>query len=331
MASAEDTPISKELLRNLHRRRLINGQTNSVHQEAIIDALGGIDNILQHLLTSNAILDEQQLDSLHHIIANTSHNKQQTTTINAVSQPQEDKAHITIPAFTYTFKDEDSFLFTIFGQENGTKILHILNGTIFKCILLLLFGLGVPVTVLMFLSVLAVDVWFVFCTVFFIFCSIYIIGWILYANKEAMKLLLRQFVFWFKIFYLIQYLVTHQILHHFEDFSPFYIFADGICLAVLLFIVMIFDAINTTQSTKLIISCFAVAWFAGGVLGRMMDVFYADQSYASIYNRAILTFDMPYVDKARISIVDICVNSGEVVSVFLFKQLVSIIKKPNKA
>eukprot|EP01083_Nonionella_stella_P121257 364256_1 len=40
---------------------------------------------------------------------------------------------------------------------------------------------------------------------------------------------------------------------------------------------------------------------------------------------------MPYVDKARISIVDICVNSGEVVSVFLFKQLVSIIKKPNKA
>eukprot|EP01084_Bolivina_argentea_P226400 382449_1 len=112
MASAEDTPISKELLRNLHRRRLINGQTNSVHQEAIIDVLGGIDNILQHFLTSNAILDEQQLDFLHHIIANTSHNKQQTTTINAVSQPQEDKAHITIPAFTYTFKDEDSFLST---------------------------------------------------------------------------------------------------------------------------------------------------------------------------------------------------------------------------
>eukprot|EP01083_Nonionella_stella_P210394 761727_1 len=40
---------------------------------------------------------------------------------------------------------------------------------------------------------------------------------------------------------------------------------------------------------------------------------------------------MPYVDKARISIVDICANSGEILSIFLFQQLVSIIRNPNKA
>eukprot|EP01083_Nonionella_stella_P160806 525952_1 len=330
MALAEDTPISKELLRNLHRRRLINGQTNSVHQEAIIDALGGIDNILQHLLTSNAILDEQQLDFLHHIIANTSHNKQQTTTINAVSQPQEDKAHITIPAFTYTFKDEDSFLFTIFGQENGTKILHILNGTIFKCILLLLFGLGVPVTVLMFLSVLAVDVWFVFCTVFFIFCSIYIIGWILYANKEAMKLLLRQFEFWCKLGYLIVYLVTNAIVYHLDGAPLYSICAFSIFYAVFLFIAMIFDAINTQKSTKMIISSLAVGTVAWRMFSVMVNTFYANEW--DVYDRAIVTINIPYLDeKARISIVDMCANSAQILAIFLCKQLILIIRNPHKA
>eukprot|EP01083_Nonionella_stella_P160708 525595_1 len=137
MSSTEHTPVSKELLANLHRRQLMNGKTNNAHQEAIVDALGGIDGILQHLFTSNVVLDEQQLGSLHRIIADTRHKSDktlQTSTINAVSQPQEDKLTL-----SYTFKDEDSFLFTIFGQENGEKILHVLNGKMIKCILLLLF------------------------------------------------------------------------------------------------------------------------------------------------------------------------------------------------
>eukprot|EP01083_Nonionella_stella_P139235 424313_1 len=100
MASVKHAPIliSKELLANIHRRQIMNGVTNKVHQESIIDTLGGIDDILQHLLTSNVILDEQQLNSLHRIIANTSYKNQPllTTTINAVSQLQphlEDKAY----------------------------------------------------------------------------------------------------------------------------------------------------------------------------------------------------------------------------------------------
>eukprot|EP01083_Nonionella_stella_P299333 1016261_1 len=330
MAATEHTPVSKKLLMNIHRRQLMNGRKNNVHQDAIVDALGGIDVILQHFFTSNVVLDEQQLGSLHRIIINTPHETPQTSTSNAVSQPQEDKAHITIPAFTYTFKDEDSFLFTIFGQENGTKILHILNGTIFKCILLLLFGLGVPVTVLMFLSVLSVDVWFVFCTVFFIFCSIYIIGWILYANKEAMKLLFRQFVFWLKIGYLILFVLTDSIVRHLDDYPPYYICAYSIFYAAILFIVMIFDAINAQKSTKIIISSLAVGIFAMRTSDIMVNTFYADEW--DVYDRAIVTFNIPYVDdKARISIVDTCSNSAYILAIFLFKQLISIIRKPNQA
>eukprot|EP01083_Nonionella_stella_P273578 928101_1 len=142
LASAEHTPISKELLAEIHRCQLMNGKRNTVHQEAIVDALGGIDDILQNLLTSNAVLDEPQLDSLRMII--------EQNTINAVSQPQEDKAHITI---TYTFREEDSFLFTVFGQENGEKILRMLNGKIIQGILLILFGVAVIVTGLNILSV----------------------------------------------------------------------------------------------------------------------------------------------------------------------------------
>eukprot|EP01083_Nonionella_stella_P273404 927416_1 len=179
MTSTEHTPVSKELLANLHRRQLTNGKTNNAHQEAIVDALGGIDVILQHFFTSNVVLDEQQLGSLHRIIINTPHETPQTSTSNAVSQPQEEElTHITMPTLTYTFKDEDSFLFYIFGQQKGAKILHILNGKIIKCILLLLFGFFCVGPNLLWMFSVA-DIFFAYYTVFFSFYSVYIIMWIL--------------------------------------------------------------------------------------------------------------------------------------------------------
>eukprot|EP01083_Nonionella_stella_P243025 847201_1 len=221
-AELEHIPISKERLGKPHLRKLMNGERNNAHQEAIIHALGGIDEILQHFFTSNVILDQLQLDSIHQIITDAPHKtQQQITAINAMSQPQlqEDKAHTTMPSLTYTFKEEDSLLFAIFGQENGTKILHLLSGKIikFKWIVLFWVGFFILYGVLVVFSVLSIDdsvnyLW----VIFLLSLAIYIIGWILYANKVAMKLLLRQFVFWFKIFYLIQYLVTHEALHHLQ-------------------------------------------------------------------------------------------------------------------
>eukprot|EP01083_Nonionella_stella_P271704 920877_1 len=93
MASIEHTQISKQVLANVHSRQRTDGESNNIHQEAIIETLGGIDAILQHLFTSNAVLDQDQLDSLHHIITSPSHKNQQTTTINAVSQQQEDSTY----------------------------------------------------------------------------------------------------------------------------------------------------------------------------------------------------------------------------------------------
>eukprot|EP01083_Nonionella_stella_P273580 928103_1 len=134
MASLEHTQISKELLENIHRHQLTNGESNDAHQEAIIQTLGGIDDILQLLFTSNAVLDQMQLDSLHAIINNTSSKNQLQlqTTINQdnASSQQEDKTYHIYKTFTYTFKDEDSLLFTIFEQENANKILHALNSKI---------------------------------------------------------------------------------------------------------------------------------------------------------------------------------------------------------
>eukprot|EP01083_Nonionella_stella_P160418 524451_1 len=326
--SLERTPISKERLENARRHQLMNGETNHVHQDAIIRALGGIDEILQHLFAANVILDQQQLDSLHHIITNASHKNQQTTTINAVSQQQEDNTYH--HAFTYTFKDEDSFLFTIFGEENGAKILHILSGKIIICVLSVLFGLFVIAFFLGTFSVVSWDVANAFLVVFYLFCSMYIIMWILYANKEAMKLLFRQFVFWFKILYLIMYLVTNAIIEYLDGAHPYVNCATSIFYAALLFIVMIFDAINTRKFIKIIISSLAVGIFAVRTLEIMLRSFYVDQW--DIYDRSIMTVDIPYVDdKARISIVDMCSNTAQILAIFLFKQLISFIRNPNKA
>eukprot|EP01083_Nonionella_stella_P160422 524458_1 len=327
MASTEHTPLSKELLANLHRRQLMNGKTNNAHQEAIVDALGGIDVILQHLFASNVVIDEQQLDSLHRIIANTSHRNQQHSTINAVSQPPEDKRHVTL---TYTFKDEDCFLFYIFGQQKGAKILHTLNGKIIKGILTLLFGLAAIVILLELLSIVDTSILRAYLTVFLLSYSIYIIMWILYANKEAMKLLFRQFVFWLKLYYLIMYLVTNAIVLYLGGDPPYFICAISIFYAALLFIVMIFDAINAQKSTKIIISSLAVGIFAMRTSDIMVNTFYADEW--DVYDRAIVTFNIPYVDdKARISIVDMCSNTAQILAIFLFKQLISFIRNPNKA
>eukprot|EP01083_Nonionella_stella_P086320 239778_1 len=186
MASAEHTLISKELLETLHRHQLMNGETNDVHREAIVNALGGIDEILQHLFTSNVVLDQQQLDSLHHFITNTSHKDQQNeqiTTMNAVPQLKQQQDESYHHTFTYTFKDEDSFLFTVFGQENGNKILDILNGPIMKCIWVLVFAVECVLFVLTEYGLsweIVLSCW----AVGYLFGSIYIIGWILYLNTE---------------------------------------------------------------------------------------------------------------------------------------------------
>eukprot|EP01083_Nonionella_stella_P187067 686514_1 len=174
------------------------------------------------------------------------------------------------------------------------------------------------------------DIFFAYYTVFFSFYSVYIIMWILYANKEAMKLLFRQFVFWLKLYYLIMYLVTNAIVLYLGGDPPYFICAISIFYAALLFIVMIFDAINTRKFIKIIISSLAVGIFAVRTLEIMLRSFYVDQW--DIYDRSIMTVDIPYVDdKARVSIVDMCSNAAQILAIFLFRQLISIIWNPNKA
>eukprot|EP01083_Nonionella_stella_P160419 524453_1 len=331
MASVEHTEISKQVLENVHRRQLTNGESNSVHHEAIIEALGGIDEILQHLFASNVVLEQQQLDSLHHIITNTSHKDQQTTTIDAVSQLQSQQDEAYHHTFSYTFKDEDSLLFTIFGQENGSKILHVLNGRIMKGILFSLLGVFIILCSSLFYG-LSWDAFFACASFLFLLASIYITVWILYSNKEAIKLLLKQFEFWFKLFYLFQYLVANAIIAYILfDHPPHFICAYTLFLAALLCIVMIFDTINTKKSIKLMISSFAVAVFAWRSLQIMLDTYYEYE----VFNGVVVTIDIPYMNdqasEIRISIVDTCSNAAQILTIFLLKQLISMIRKPNQA
>eukprot|EP01083_Nonionella_stella_P072424 195325_1 len=328
MASEEQT-VTKELLESVHRRQLVNGKTNNDHQEAIIKALGGIDDILQHLLRSNVILDQPQLNSLHRIIINTAHKNQRETTINALSQPQEFEDNKYHQTYTYTFKEEDSLLFSIFGQENANKILHALNGKIVKSILVLLLGVWLVLGLLT-LYGLSWDVYFIYWSFLAVLSSSYILVWILYLNKEAMKLVLKQFEFWFKIFYLIQYLIANAILSSYYGDPPYLTCTYFIFFAALLFIVMIFDAINTKKSNKLMISSVAVAVFAWRALDLMYNAFYGDPY--GFEKATSVTIHLPYFDdKATISIVDICSNSAQILAIFLFKQLISTIRKPNQA
>merc|ERR1712228_1073699 len=66
-----DVNPTKMTLKNLHDSHLsIYGSSTKQQQHAIIDELGGADQILTALLESNAFFDDKTLKSLHHIINN---------------------------------------------------------------------------------------------------------------------------------------------------------------------------------------------------------------------------------------------------------------------
>ncbi len=95
--------------------------------------------------------------------------------------------------------------------------------------------------------------------------GIYFFGWILYSNKEPMKLL-KEFEFWYKLFYLSVYLVAEAIIVYIRGDPLYLISTIFIFQATILFLVTIFDATNINISNKTIISSFALAIFSDSAL-----------------------------------------------------------------
>eukprot|EP01083_Nonionella_stella_P135505 412210_1 len=135
METKDEQYITKSLLKSLHHKQLMRNESNNMNKEAILSTLGGIDKLLSTVLESNAILTQNQLDSLHIIIHNTQ--PKQTNTISKSSTNIEDKGYT--QKLKFTFNDNDILLNSIFKQRTATNIIHGLNHKITKSILMIVF------------------------------------------------------------------------------------------------------------------------------------------------------------------------------------------------
>ena len=95
--------IDKESLLRIHRQNA--AAYNQQHATQVIDALGGINNVISMILSSTDIqLDEEQLITLHQII----NSKTNICQIDAINMENKN-GHIH-PEWSYDFKRNNTYL-----------------------------------------------------------------------------------------------------------------------------------------------------------------------------------------------------------------------------
>ena len=121
---------TKASLKRLHQQQLSHhGPSPKTQQIAIMDVLGGFDQILIQLLASDAFIDQNQLNSLHQIIDNPQHYIQ--IPLQTQSKIIQNLVHNEDKGFeqsiTYTFNDGDILLFSLLQKQTAIKIRKILS------------------------------------------------------------------------------------------------------------------------------------------------------------------------------------------------------------
>ena len=313
LAYQSEQNVTKSSLETLHRNCVRDiGSLSSQKQKEIINSFGGFDEMLYKIWVSDIVLRQQQLNSLHHIMSSTQADANNDQTI------------------TFAFKDEDILLFDkhISSKETALKIMRILKSNITKAILVLILLLGVAMGIISLYVHPSYGPYLLnsFTVVMYSSFALYLVGWILCVNKEAIKILSTQFEFWFKLFYLILFTSAHISWQIFVD--DLVLEADGLFTAVFLCLVMMFDALNISQTHKIMLSSIAFALFFWGTLDAQKLIFYD----ADAYQQATVHIPDHFgFGSMRINLLDIIANSGQILAIFFFKQMVFSIARPDKA
>ena len=325
---------SKRSLLKLHERHLsIDGSSTKKQKHAIVEALGGTDQILSTLLKSNALINDEQLESLHQIISNP-HNYSPLQSTQSKANQNKSITEVTADkgygqTIKYSFFDNDMLLHKLFNKRMASNIKQILYSrttAIFST--MIFFLLHTVPNALYITGLLSVRTHFVLMSVASLFFFFYLFGWLLTANKAAMKLIGKEFVFWFKLFYLLTYLVTIAWIRSLEEASVYYVVPYISSNACLFTLTMITDYLNISQSSKIILTAFALASFA-------YDTLYFQRAsllQSDIYKEANVLISAPFgFDPMNLNIIDICSNSAQILAIFSLKQIISTIRKPQKA
>ena len=321
-------------LQQLHAKQLlIYGQSCKEQQDAIVNALGGIDTILQTFIwTSDAKIDDDTTANLKHIITNPHLCKQSFPTKQTIARSNTiDEDHGDGPmSIKYEFNDDDMILFKLFNKRRANKIKSMISSKITIIILVFIFCVAAIPSAFYFANIISLRLMGPLTSIFFSFFALYLFLCLLCANTVALKLLTKEFVFWFKMFYFCMYLATGiwiELLN--TSKTPLILIYPSIpFVTALLTLTMIIDAINISQPFKVMLTVFAVAQFANGMLTRQQQSFHRLPIYAQSDVQIPSLFEY---DRITINLVDLSKDTCQVLAIFSFKQLIAAIRKPDKA
>merc|ERR1712228_869064 len=195
-------------------------------------------------------------------------------------------------------------------------------------ILLAIIFLFFEVLPIVFAGLLSDEIYSVFRAINFLFLFFYCFGWILTANSKAMKLIFGEFVFWFKMVYLIMYLVTSALISYISEWRIYVIVSVVLCQSLLFTLTMITDALNISKSSKMLLTAYALASFAMNSLLYQQASFYQTH----VYKQANITIPNYFgLDTLHMNIVDIGYQSAQILAIFSAKQIFAVVKNPKKA
>ena len=201
-----ETPleITKDGLLSVHER--INANIINNHKDDVINALGGLDNVLTMILSSNDTqLSNQQLTQINEILTQLQDinyiNNNNIQQIDEDDNPQE---------WAYIFDRNNTFLNQLFGLEKGQKIFKIIYSK--WCIIsAILFGVAATFIDAAFLLYNLLIIRSISHIIGFIIVFIYLGLILLSANRKCLSKILWSFEFWLKLYYFFQYYIASFI------------------------------------------------------------------------------------------------------------------------
>lgn len=312
--------VSKESLRVLHQQRVQRGLHHDHLQNEIIALLGNIDGALERFLKSDAEMTQREIDGLAQLFKDSSSLIQNTSIHADPKEHNRDEDSIKL-----CFHDVDTILFSFFGQHEASRIIKAINSKYIWIFLITV--LFIQIALAMSGSPIAGGFGAFSCILY----SIYILLWIMYSNKCALKMVMKSFQTLFKLLYLVQFLCVRTAIGYIRADWPFYGYcSSAMFFGTFLYFVLIFDAMNIRQTHKVLMSCGAAGWFSWTVLDYRDCVYFPND--CSYHDAATVVIpDYFGFGEITVSLIDTAAKSGTVLCIFLVKQAIQSIFRPDQA
>eukprot|EP01084_Bolivina_argentea_P059371 108420_1 len=299
--------ITKDTLHEMHQKQLRDGRNNKRNELKIMEAIGGIDDILNTYLTHKDVtLNDTQMKQLHKILA-----------VEDKNAFQKDLANYQ-PIFEYRMDIKKTYLNTFFTNKAET-IYNILHSNITQIFLVLSIVIWIPLRYTMYGEI----GYGVYRTIISLFFWIpFGVFYLLSVNKKAFNFIIRTFEFWFKFYYYCSGFIAdfiYSFIHNDEKWwhiVGYFCMMTSICMAMI--IISLFDGYPMDKKWK----C--------GVSGLIAIVFTAQTLWWQ--------FTMPNDGDSIVSVVGIeislktiMVTSGKITAIFVFKQCILTLLAKSKA